>query len=317
MLIRYCNSSSEHRFPMPSSPIDPCSSLPDPSNRLSDADNALLDTHLVAYLRAYEDYVACMIEIESQLKDGHICISKARRDLLRNNCALGPTLFPREMQPLIVAVDEDQDETGMPHMLRYHFSESGASIVACHDDGEASCDGGGVDDDAIAMTSADSDRETMAALERMGLSPEMQREIAQAVRDDGDDVAVAYGDSIAIDSRRGRGARFDAKSSMHFSAGGLDELKRAQFQAAIASDEAASDDRPKPQEKPDSRRDPLKWFTVLPPPSLRQTQRSFRRAVETAIAIANAKAKMQDAREQYESLRRVVDEPPSHRDPHD
>ena len=149
----------------------------------------------------------------------------------------------------------------------------------------------------------------------MGMDPEMRREIAAAVRDDGNDIAMACGNSLAIE-HRGRdahskgifaGSEYRATSSVSLSAGGLDHLKRAQFLAAIGETES---ERPKAQVKPSSTRDPLRWFSLLPPPSLRQAQRNFRRAAETAAQCASAQLRMDAARHHYEGLRQRYEQTP-------
>lgn len=274
---------------------------------------ARLDESLLAYLSAYEEYTTCHLEMQAQLRDGQFALSRARRDLSRSTTggtALGEALFPGEIQPLVVVRTGEGEEGGEPPPLEYVFCEDGARVLNSDDD--VSSDG----DDAIGeegpACDADPDRATMAALERMGVSSDMQRRIANAVRDDGEDVAVAVGNSLAIEKRSGtmagsgRGAAYQARSEMTFSAGGIEDLKRAQFRAALSASDAAEGagnaDRPKPQVRPRSNRDPLQWFTLLPPPSLRQGQKSFRRAAETAVQCAAAQAKMSVARREYEEL---------------
>lgn len=265
--------------------------------------HALLDEHLIAYLRAYEEYTTCHVEMEAQLRDGYMAFSRARRDLLRSNTALGQTLFPQEIDPLIVVGDESAEGEDQPPTLQYHFCEDGATVVGADTN----------DDEPVAQpqsapaTGDEADRETIAALERMGVDPALQREIAAAVRDDGDNIGVACGNSLAIDPPSGGGTVLEAQSEMRFAASNMNDLKHAQFRAALAeADKEPSDSRPKPQVKPSSSRDPLRWYGVLPPPSLRQTQKNFRRAAETAVALANANAKMHVARQRYVTLRQKL-----------
>ena len=92
--------------------------------------------------------------------------------------------------------------------------------------------------------------------------------------------------------------------------GGLADLKRAQFAAALSDVDggagAGGMQRPKPQVRPSSNRDPVRWFSVMPPPALPAAQKSFRRAAETAVRCANAQAKMDAARRRYEALLKVT-----------
>jgi len=168
-------------------------------------------------------------------------------------------------------------------------------------------------EDMTGMADADAERATLEALENMGINPSMQREIAKAVRDDGDDVAMACGDSLTIEHRGGaKGvgvSAHSARSEMSFSAGGIDDLKRAQFRAALATADADSKDEAAAQRMQQARpcptRDPLRWFSLLPPPSLRQAQKCFRRAAETATQCASAQAKMAVTQRRYEELLRA------------
>lgn len=50
--------------------------------------------------------------------------------------------------------------------------------------------------------------------------------------------------------------------------------------------------------------DPIKWFGVLVPPSLRQCQKQFKSSVETTIAIANLKQKLLVLRSEYLDLQK-------------
>ena len=276
-----------------------------------------MDNHLVAddalrtYLRAYEEYTTCHLELESQVRDGHLSLSRARRDLSARGATgtptLGPMLFPREIEPLIVLSEEPAAHADEPATLSYVYCEEGAAVVKVDDDDDDD------EEDAAAAAAVESEgdgddpeRSTLAALKRMGVDEAMQREIVAAVHDDGADVAMACGNSLAVE----HGAAFQASSPISLSAGALDGLKRAQFLAALSGADDAEGDaapRPKPQAKPSSVRDPLRWYALLPPPSLRQAQQSFRRVAETAAQCATAQARMQAARRRYVAARRALD----------
>ena len=231
---------------------------------------AELDVALLAYLAAYEDYTTCHVEMEAQLREGNLALSRARRDLSARSAigtqALSPALFPSEIEPLIVLHEETTDSTdgtGMPApSLRFEFCEDGARAVQrCDDDGdEPVCNDKDAEGTSVVADGGSDDaaeKETLATLERMGLDPEMRREIAAAVRDDGEDIAMACGNSLAIEHRAGdahsrgvgAGSEYRATSSVSLSAGGLDHLKRAQFLAAMGETES---ERPKAQVKPSS-----------------------------------------------------------------
>ena len=314
-----------------------------PADVRSARDAALLD-----YLSAYEEYTTCHIELEALLKQGHMALSRARRDLTSRSgvgTPLGATLFPREISTLLTLVNHDDDhddggDEGQEGVARRSSSqvrrlrvevrsadgpdERAPAAGAANDEGSS---GKGAPTSATAVESA-----TMAELERWGMGDAaLQREIAAAVTDNGDDIAMACGDVIAIEHRDGTAgvpttlghSAYTARSPMSFSpGGGLSDLKRAQFAAMVASgdDDDGADGskghggggdgggggggggRPKPQVRPSSSRDPLRWFTLLPPPSLRQSQTSFRSAADSIAACANAQARMDEARARYEAL---------------
>jgi len=81
-----------------------------------------LDEHLIAYLSAYEDYTTLHVEMETQLKDGYLSLSRAKRDLLRSS-SLGQELYPREIDPLIVVAEEPAETEGEAVTLCYQFCE--------------------------------------------------------------------------------------------------------------------------------------------------------------------------------------------------
>lgn len=268
---------------------------------MAELDRAL-DEQLIAYLSAYEDYVTLHVEMDAQLKDGHLALSRAKRDLARSSTSLGQELFPRQIEPMIVVSQAPAGAESSVPELCYNFSEEGALVVG-GEDAEVASSSSHDDDVRLEQPTGDqAQREMLAALERMGMSQSMQREIATAVRDDGDKVGLAVGDKLVIDPPGGSVETVETRAPITFSPNGLGDLKRAQFRAALEADEEYAANRPKPL-KPSTKRDPLRWFTMLPPPSLRQGQKSFRRAAESAVALAAAQAKMHAAQQNIEALR--------------
>ena len=70
-----------------------------------DAANALLDAHLLAYLHAYQEYTVLNIELQSILREGHIKLAQARRELSRTTStsalSFGTTCVPSEFEALL------------------------------------------------------------------------------------------------------------------------------------------------------------------------------------------------------------------------
>ena len=260
---------------------------------------ARLDEHLLEFLAAYEEYITCHVELEGALRQGHIGLAQSRRDLAAKSPGR-PTVsavqFPTRFEArLRLDVQPSAGGSGPPE-LRAVLHEPDERFNA---DGQAS-----------SSCSSDAEEEdVLAALDRMGVGAGLKQQIAAAVRDDGEDVATACGDQLAVEhrhgdaSRAGAGAVYAVRSAQVAAAGDLGALKRAQFAGAMA-DAAGTDPSPKPklQARPSSSRDPLRWFAVLPPASLRRTQQGFRRAAESAAACANAQARMDAAGALYEAL---------------
>ena len=157
-----------------------------------DAVRSALDDALLAYLRAYEDYTTLHVEMEAQLKNGFFNMSRARKDLGNRSTMLGQELFPKEIEPLIVLAKEPAEDEGDPPRLLYEFCEEGAAVTGREDR---------VDPDDPEEPSEDDQDEgsVIEALARMGVRPEMLREIAAAVRNDGSEVGLAVGDTLVIE----------------------------------------------------------------------------------------------------------------------
>ena len=70
-----------------------------------DPAKALLDKHLLAYLHAYQEYTVLGIELQTAMRQGHIKLAQARRELSRttNTGALsfGTTCYPSEFEALL------------------------------------------------------------------------------------------------------------------------------------------------------------------------------------------------------------------------
>lgn len=72
----------------------------------------------------------------------------------------------------------------------------------------------------------------------------------------------------------------------------LEEQEQAHDEEKSA-DEAGPDEAPKLESlKPSKSKDPLRWFGILSPPSLRQTQSSASQLVEAAVKVSSVDAEM-------------------------
>ena len=210
-----------------------------------DATKALRDKHLLSYLTAYEDYTTCHVELEAILK-GAISISRARRDLSKNGAnALGPTLYPREIAPILTVRDDDEEEEDVeedaPRTLKVDLL-SGDAAAAQADEKQTGGKAGAAEEE---------EKSVLAELAKWGVGFDLQREIAKAVTDNGDDVGMMCGDAMAIEHRGGAaagvGSSHNVRSSMGFASSGIDELKHAQFRAALSNVDDKKEEGVKPQ----------------------------------------------------------------------
>ena len=86
----------------------------------ADATKAALDAALVAYFGAYEAHLTCRAELQAALRDGHLGLARARRDLSRTRNTATPCIgelqFPAEFEATIgvEGVEPAADDDGVP-----------------------------------------------------------------------------------------------------------------------------------------------------------------------------------------------------------
>lgn len=299
----------------------------------SDEAKALLDTHLLTYLRAYQEYIALSQELQSAMREGHIKLAQARRDLSRttNTGALsfGTTCYPREFEALLRVYREPLHDDCAPAVLRLRESNAASkpgsvprkpaasnlrkrrqagAATSC--DTAEPVDAMSGDDDSDQETDErggeDAEEESAAfrklLLQELGVEGAAADEIAGALGGDGPQ-GLMCGDTLALEGTSGGGSScVSMRSQIAFAPGGsMAGVKQAQFQASLMQPADGVPARKLP-ERPDTRGDPLRWFSVLPPLALRQAQKAFRRSAEISVQLANAQAAMRDARDAYESV---------------
>lgn len=188
----------------------------------------LLDQHLLNYLALYEDLVFNQAEIQAALRDGHIALALARRELSRTRntgtSTISPAQFPKEFEAVLtVQVCYPKDSAvdflhGLP-TLSALLKEPGDSKSRSL--GEVNADleevpGKSTASRAAAMHKDISNERDRSAgipldverdlqgmrdtLSRIGVAPELQAEIARSVVDDGGDLAIMHGNRLVIDS---------------------------------------------------------------------------------------------------------------------
>ena len=188
----------------------------------------LLDQHLLNYLASYQDFLTCQAELQAALRDGHIALAHARRELSRtrnsSSSTVSPAQFPREFQAQLTVrsdhADDSVDDTtdGLPTLsamlkgpeARLNLADKG---IVASSRGEDTSGGGAASTIAAvadinwaetlqptgARADAAVDMQGMRdALGRLGVASDLQGEIASSLVDDGGGVAMMHGNRLVV-----------------------------------------------------------------------------------------------------------------------
>lgn len=258
------------------------------------ADAQQRDDHLVAYLHAYEDFLTSQLELQSAFREGFFLLAKARRDLSRSRNTgtpcIGPLQFPQEIEAIARVSQEPCDNGSELRVVRRNPETSSvdAPLLPAAGDGSSRADSG--------------EPSQEQQLRDLGVDPSLSRTILTSLQSSDEPMGVMCGDHLVIDGGTdGSGMRAIAmRSDITMAPSGLSSLKEAQFQSLMRQGDATA---PTPQ-RPSPANDPVRWFSVMPPPALRKSQASFQRAVELAVHLANLTHRMRAAEGMYQALAR-------------
>ena len=252
------------------------------------------DTALIAHLEAYEEFLTSQLELQTVLREGFFGLAKARRDLSRSRNtgtpSVGALQFPEEIEATARVAQVADADTGRVE-LRIVCRAPGAAAPSCS---KATVGGG-------AAGAAEQAAAHEAQLEQLGVAGELRSEIASALSG-GDGVGMTCGDSLVVEGPDG-GARLCSLSSpISMAPSGIQSLKDARFASLVndAGAEAAETTRAASQ-RPSAAGDPVRWFSVMPPPSLRKSQASFQRSLELMVHLANLNARMEAESARYDA----------------
>jgi len=257
------------------------------------------DNHLVAYLQSYEDYLTSQLELQAALKEGFFLLSKARRDLSRSRNTgtpcIGALQYPQEIEA-IARLSCGPDEP--PHGPELHVVRRAPEA--------ATVDAKLLPSSGQKAAGAVSARTQEQQLRELGIGAALSREIASSLQDSEEPVGVMCGNTLVVDGGSDEsGMRSCAMSSdITMAPSGLSSLKDAQFQSLLREDDGAQP-RPAPQ-RPSPANDPVRWFSVMPPPALRKSQASFQRTVELVAHVVNLQQRMLAARALYDGCADVA-----------
>ncbi|KAL3904263.1 MAG: hypothetical protein SGPRY_011352, partial [Prymnesium sp.] len=261
-------------------------------SRVDDATAQQLDDHLLAYLAAYQDFMTSQLELESALRDGHISLAQAKRELsrTRNTCTsqISSMQYPSEFQAVIGVQEHLMDDERCRHLCIQKMKGS------CSPEWTPTRTNTDVAENEMSKTATHHLEEDLS---KMRVAPEFREEIVEACSGDRE-IAVDSGDRLVVE---GVGS-LDVRSRISSVSGGLGGINASIFQAAVGGSRIQPASSSKPEQSVSHDRDPLRWFAMLPPLALRRAQKSFRRAVETSVQIANARSRMDHHRALYTEL---------------
>ena len=248
-----------------------------------EAHDARLDASLCAYLRLYEEYVRSLVELQTLLRDGHLNLARARRDISHSRNTSSPCVgvlqFPQEIRALVRVGGTASDTSDALRLIDVLPGETASADADASADDDASDDGS---DDGPPVGVISGDRLT---LERGAVA--------------GADHGVT---TLRSDISMAPGARIGDVAHAQFESLIAEGAKPAEGAKLDGTATAPSLPRPKPQTRPDPFADPLKWFAVLPPHPLRKAQARFRRACDLIVAMCDLRARLAAAAEAHEAL---------------
>lgn len=261
---------------------------------MADAALQQRDDDLVAYLHAYEDFLTSQLELQGAFREGFFLLARARRDLSRSRNTgtpcIGPLQFPQEIEA-IVRVSQEQCDSGSEHRMVRRGPETSYVDATLPPPASDGCSAAG---------SGDLSQEQQ--LRDLGVDSTLSREILQSLQASIEPMGVMCGDQLVIDGGSD-GSTMRAcsmRSDITMAPSGLGSIKEAQFQSLLRQGGATA---PAPQ-RPSPANDPVRWFSVMPPPALRKSQASFQRALELSVHLANLQQRMRAAELRYEALAR-------------
>ena len=164
-------------------------------DRMADADKIQLDSHLGAYLGAYQEFLTNQVEMRVALRDGHLQLAHARRELSRTRntgtSQVSSMQYPSEFEALLMVHSDDTD----PDMSTPTLTAVAKPSDAPPTNEPMSSAGAKAD---TAAQKASKEAQMRSALEQLGVADDIKGEIADAVADD-EGLAMAYGDRLVVE----------------------------------------------------------------------------------------------------------------------
>jgi hypothetical protein len=262
---------------------------------MADAGPQQRDDHLVAYLHAYEDFLTGQLELQGALREGFFLLARARRDLSRSRNtgtpSIGALQFPQEIEAIARITQEQCESPNRPELrvVRRDPESSSADVAlpppAGH--GRSSRDSGELSQEQ--------------QLRDLGVDVALSRQILQSLQATNEPMGFMCGDQLVIDGGSDNSSMraCSMRSDIKMAPSGLGSLKQAQLQDLLRQGGGDVPVRPRPS----SANDPVRWFSVMPPPALRKSQANFQRAIELSVHLSNLRQRMRAAEAQYLAVR--------------
>lgn len=151
-----------------------------------------LDTQLLAYLHAYEEFMTSHIELQSALREGHIAIAHARRDLSRTYNTGIPQVsslqYPSEMDASFVLQRCEPENSNGVCTYEYVVNELGVPKSR-----EVSRN-----DRSKPQQNGDSEPKIADLLSELGVNDDVRGAIARSV-ENSEDIAMVCGDRLVVE----------------------------------------------------------------------------------------------------------------------
>lgn len=162
-------------------------------SRVDDATAQQLDEHLLAYLAAYQDFMTSQLELESALRDGHISLAQAKRELsrTRNTCTsqISSMQYPSEFQAVLGVQEHLMDDERCRHLCIQKMKGS------CSPEWTPTRTNTDVAENEMSKTATHHLEEDLS---KMRVAPEFREEIVEACSGDRE-IAVDSGDRLVVE----------------------------------------------------------------------------------------------------------------------
>ena len=251
-------------------------------------EEALLD-----YLNAYQEFLTTRVEMNSLLKKAYFQLLKAKNAIKANQIGadLSRAYFPNRITPLATIQTDTNQKLRLSRTLPHQPS------LMQQNDGNIPSEMAEPTEDA----DEDEEEQNDAYLKKIGVGDGLRSEIVGAISFKPERLGVIVGNKLVIE-RAGESASLASHTltSSISAASCSTDLLDAQFRGLMEqnTDESEKNEfahRAKFVASDGGAGDPLRWFSALPPPALREAQKSFMLSLEYSASLVELDRRMKSA----------------------